>query len=270
MLPDGIVPLAHSDHRLLFWYTFVTLAFRCPSSPSDISDTSPWMCKPYFEVREQVDPYFRPYYDAYAAPYVDTYVTPYVETYVSPSIEKIYPYTNGLHSNVYVPFRKRAIATYNQYGSTQVTKVLEYCDREWEQKIKPHIDQYLGKAHNQYRLHLEPHIARVFLPAYPRLLQAQSLAISQYHGKVVPLYRRTIPYAQTTLDKGRHLVMTVGYPYGAWATNTVIGFVTRKIWPSIRVLYGQNVEPQLSKISVRLGSYWDAKRLEAAVVAIDK
>jgi hypothetical protein len=46
--------------------------------------------------------------------------------------------------------------------------------------------------------------------------------------------------------------------------------VLRTAWPKVRVLYGENVEPQLVRIGERLGRYRDGKAIRDAVDEVDR
>ena len=59
-------------------------------------------------------------------------------------------------------------------------------------------------------------------------------------------------------------------PYSKWAWTTGVVFVDRIIWPKLRILYGENVEPQLVRIGERLGRYRDGKKLMAVVDGVDR
>ncbi|KAG9634508.1 hypothetical protein KCU90_g23358, partial [Aureobasidium melanogenum] len=36
--------------RLSIWYTILTVVFRCPSSPKQLTKDSPNVCEPYFQL----------------------------------------------------------------------------------------------------------------------------------------------------------------------------------------------------------------------------
>ncbi len=57
---------------------------------------------------------------------------------------------------------------------------------------------------------------------------------------------------------------------GLWGGTSVVAFFDRTLWPSMRILYGENVEPQLVRISERLGRYRDGKKVKAAADAVDR
>lgn len=257
-----------TSNRVLFWYTLVTIFFRCPSNPSSLSDNSPWMCKPYFEIREKVSPHLTPYYDTYAAPYISTYVAPYVDTYVSPRIDQVRPYANLVQRKVYGPASRIVKNSYSNHAEHRIAHVKDYSDREWERSVKPHIDSLGQKIHAQYQLYLAPHVSRGAVSLRPYLLRAQASGVAVYHRGIVPTYDRLRPRLQGAYAQARAFAIHVAYPRVRWAVQNTTTFVTRRIWPTIRILYGQNIEPQLSKIRERLSSYRDSKKLEAVVDAI--
>lgn len=226
------------------------------------------MCKPYFEFREQLSPYVTPYYDSYAAPYVNKYVTPYMETYVNPQVDKVRPYASSVQTKVYNPASSVVKRTFANHVEPRITQVKDYTDNEWDRTVKPHIDQLAEKVKTQYQQYLKPHVSLTDITLRPYLLQAQTIAMKTYHGAIVPGYTRLQPRAQMAYAQLRAVMLHIIIPRVQWALQSSTTFVTRRIWPTIRILYGQNIEPQLSKISERLTSYRDSKRLEAIIGAI--
>ena len=69
--PSPLADYAGSLYRLLTWYTLLTILFRCPATSDLCDDVSPRVCRPYFRVKDSVDPHLHAYYDTYAAPYVE-------------------------------------------------------------------------------------------------------------------------------------------------------------------------------------------------------
>jgi hypothetical protein len=59
-------------------------------------------------------------------------------------------------------------------------------------------------------------------------------------------------------------------PYSQWAWTTTTVFLDRTVWPKLRILYGENVEPQLVRIGERLGRYRDGKKLKAVIDKVDR
>ena len=84
-----------------------------------------------------------------------------------------------------------------------------------------------------------------------------------------PVYRRTAPYAQKFFTQGRQFAVETALPQAQYAGSAAWTFWVRQIWPKLAVLYGENVEPQLMRITERLGRYRDEKQLEADVKSVE-
>ena len=108
--------LVLTQPRLLIWYTIVTAVFRCPSSATDLTQSSPALCKPYLHARAQVDPYLKPYYDTYAGPYVDA-ATPYIDAF---------------QARVYTPTSEIVSRSYTAYAAPTVHRALQYSEKQWD------------------------------------------------------------------------------------------------------------------------------------------
>ena len=67
---------------------------------------------------------------------------------------------------------------------------------------------------------------------------------------------------------GQSFVLDTGLPYTQWAWTSTAAFVNRTLWPRLTILYGENVEPQLVRISERLGRYRDGKKAKAVVESV--
>ena len=232
------------------------------------------MCKPYFESRDQ---YIMPYYQAYAAPYVESYirpsyeqhVSPIVDTYVVPSLQHVRPYAQQLQNRVLDPASYIIHNLYTKQLEPRIIQVKDFADSEWDKIVKPHIDELVNKIYVQYQIYLEPHVTKTVVAVHPRFLRVQSIAVDRYYRQILPTYRLLAPRVQMVYARTRVIVLTTIYPYIRWAGTNAAVFINRRIWPTVRVLYGQNVEPQLSKIKERLSSYRDSKKLEAIVNAVD-
>ena len=84
-----------------------------------------------------------------------------------------------------------------------------------------------------------------------------------------PVYRKTAPIAQRLYRDGYDFTVTTAIPQAQYAGNILGVFWQRQIWPTVRVLYGENVEPQLNRITERLGRYKDGKKLEAEIKSLE-
>jgi hypothetical protein len=64
--------------------------------------------------------------------------------------------------------------------------------------------------------------------------------------------------------------LNTAIPYTKWAWTTGSVFLDRTVWPKIRILYGENVEPQLVRIGERLGRYRNGQKLLSVIEEADR
>lgn len=236
------------------WYSLITVLFRCPSTVGDLDETSPRVCKSYFQLRSEVTPYLEPYYNTYAAPYV----------------ENARPYIDKLDKQVYKPVVKLGKQSYGTYGAPRVDQARAYGQDQWQKTLKPKIEVAREQARKQYDSSLAPHVSRLSTAAQPYYNVARHHILETYHSHVLPTYTSSLPYAQRAYSLGHGFVVDTGLPYTQWAWASTATFVNRTLWPQMRILYGENVEPQLVRISERLGRYRDGRKVKAAVEAVDR
>jgi len=170
-----------------------------------------------------------------------------------------------LHAKVYAPAAGIAEATYQKHAALFVSQTSQYGQGEWNRVVQPRVDELTARAWAQYQTHLEPSVLTIRESIYPQLQRASNNAVQKYHTIVVPSFKRLLPHVHKTYEQGYRWTIEVAYPYTLWAGETGLTFVTRRIWPALRVLYGRNVEPQVSKIRERLSSYRDRKSLESII-----
>lgn len=249
-------PTAHlaDGGRLVVWYTVVTAVFRCPESAEYLTDESPALCKPYFQARARLDPHLKPYYDTYAGPYV----------------EATRPYVESVYTRVYVPASAAGVQAYAKYGAPRLSQARLFAEQQWEKNGRQIVDGWYGTATTQYKKHLGPGVESLQAMAGPFGKRARNLALHQYKQVLFPTYQRSLPYGIRAYEQSRLFATDTALPYSKLALESSWRFVRRRIWPHLRVLYGRNVEPQLSKIKERLSSYRDGKRLEAVIEAMDE
>ena len=235
------------------WYTVITALFRCPSSEVELTDDSPKICKPYFTVRTRVDPYLRPYYHTYAVPYVDT-ASPYVQKF---------------DERVFTPSYEFSKKSYETYGAPQVEKAREYGQVQWVKVVKPQLDASQAQVKRQYDVSLAPRVEKVSAAIAPHYTASKEKLLDVYDTYLLPAYATARPYVEKTYVTCRKIAVDDALPYvqSGWASTVI--FIDRTLWPKLRILYGQNVEPQLVRIGERLGRYRDGKKLKAAVEEVD-
>ncbi|KFX99132.1 hypothetical protein O988_04027 [Pseudogymnoascus sp. VKM F-3808] len=234
---------------LLTWYSIITVLLQCPESVDLITDASPRICKPYFQVKSTLAPYATPYYNTYAAPYVDS----------------ARPYYNVLDKNVITP------ATFygKKYGAPRVAQVQAIGKEQWEKQIHPQVAKLNKLAQEQYEKTLAPHVQTAAAATGPYAKFAKENALQTYYASILPAYAAVEPYAQQAYGVGKTFTVNTGIPYAQWAWTSGVAFLDRTIWPKARILYGENVEPQLIRIGERLGRYRDGKKLQSIVDEVD-
>jgi hypothetical protein len=238
---------------VLTWYLIVTVLFRCPSSLGSVDDSSPRVCTPYLQGR------------SYAAPYLG----PCYETYVAPYVEKVKPYTDRLQKQVYVPAAKFTSDKYATYGAHRVEQAKKYSGAQWDKTVRPQIQTVQEKVKGQFDAYLGPHVKTASDAAAPYYDQATASLVEIYHLSVLPAYQASRPYMRKAHAQGHHVVVHYVFPHVRSAKDASLAFLMRTVWPQVRVLYGDNVEPQLVRISERLGRYRDQQKVEAVVDAVD-
>lgn len=235
--------------RLLTWYSIITVLFRCPASVDLLTDSTPKICKPYFQVRSAIAPHLEPYYDEYAAPYVDS----------------ARPYYDTLNENVITP----VTALGAKYGAPRVAQAQAYGQAQWDKNLQPQVLKFQELATEQYNQHLAPHIEKATVALAPYYDIARTNALQTYYEHLLPAYTTVQPYAIQSYDIASNFTVNTAIPYSQWAVTTTGNFLERTVYPKLRILYGENVEPQLVKISERLGRYRDGKKLQSIVDEID-
>ncbi|KAF2104635.1 hypothetical protein NA57DRAFT_30080, partial [Rhizodiscina lignyota] len=239
--------------RLVIWYCIITSLFFCPQSLSNLDQDSPAICKPYLQAR------------SYLAPYID----PYYETYVAPYAKQAEPYVNQFNTQIYTPAAAVSKKYYGLYAAPSIDKVYKYADDEWEKSVQPYLLDVQKQAQKLYEQQVAPYAKAATDNISPYYQQTSETLQGAYKEQLIPAYDAAKPYAGQAWDQGHHLVVHVVFPYVRWAEKESRLFLSRQVWPKLRVLYGENVEPQLVRISERLGRYKDGKKLEAAIESID-
>lgn len=238
--------------RLMVWSTIYTLLFRCPSSIDECTESSPYICKPYFQVKQVVAPHFVPYYDTYAAPYVEI-AKPYYET---------------VDRTIITPTRTYAV----KYGGPQLTRAQALALSQWEKNVQPQINKYQVMAKAQYDQSIAPHVEKAstaIAPYYEMALPyydiARTNALQTYHEILLPSCRFVQPYAAQGYSVVYVFTADTVIPSTQWAWNKTYAFLDSTVWPHLRDVYVMKVEPQLHRIGARLGRYKE-KNLKSSPV----
>ncbi|KAM0561986.1 hypothetical protein ACHAPJ_002427 [Fusarium lateritium] len=221
--------------RLATWAAILTVLFRCPSSLEECNETSPSICKPYFQVKNSVQPHVQPYYDQYAAPYV----------------ELARPYYDTVDSKVWQPTRAYAV----QYGAPWVEKGRTHALAQWEKNGQPQLVKYQTLARAQYDQSVGPYVNQAGEKLSPYYDIARTNGLQVYYEYLQPGYEFVRPYAVRGYDTASDFTTTTALPTAYWTYNKTYAFLDSNVWPHVRAVYVQNVEPQLVRIGERLGRY---------------
>ena len=227
--------LTDSPGRLFTWYSILSILFRCPATLEECDDAAPRICKPYFQLKHAVSPHVEPYYHTYAAPYVEL-ARPYYET---------------VDQRVLTP--SWAYAT--KYGSPRVAQAQALGKEQWEKNLQPELTKYQALAQAKYDQTLAPHVDQLSSTVAPYYEVARTNALQTYHDYLLPSYVFVQPYAQEGYAATSTFTTETAVPSAVWAWNKTLVFLDGTVWPQLRSLYTENVEPQLLKIGQRLGRY---------------
>ena len=220
---------------------------------NELDTSSPTICRPYLASRERIAPILQPYYDTYAAP----------------NIEKARPYIQQFNDKFYTPSVQYGKETYNKYGAPQIELARNYSEERWFKVVKPQIDAAQLQAQSQYTANVAPHVSKASIAAAPYYSAGKDGAFDVYNKHIIPRYEASRPYIENVYATGQRLTLDVGFPYVRAAWTSVAVFFDRVLWPKLRILYGENVEPQLVRIGERLGRYRDGRKIQSVVEEVD-
>lgn len=237
------------DSRLATWFAIFTILFRCPPTLDACDETSPFICKYYFQAKNIVSPHVQPYYDQYAAPYVDI----------------AQPYYDTLNTKVLVPTRSYAV----QYGAPWVNKARDYSIEKWEEIGQPRVQELRDLAQSRYDQSVAPYLAQAGDALGPYYNIAKSNSLELFHDFLLPSYVVVQPYAAQAYEIASDFTTSTALPTARWAWNKTNAFLDTAVWPQLRIVYLENVEPQLVRIGERLGRYKTKVRSKSSTVVHD-
>lgn len=175
------------------------------------------------------------------------------------------PYYQSFDKRVITP----ATALGMKYGAPRVARAQAYGQAQWEKALQPEVLKYQALAKAKYDQKLAPHWNKATAASGPYIDLAKNNALRTYREQIVPVYNTVQPYAIKGYGYANEYVVGTGIPCTKWAVSSTGVFLDRKVWPKLRILYGENVEPQLVRIGERLGRYRDGKKLQAVVDSVD-
>lgn len=130
-----------------------------------------------------------------------------------------------------------------------------YGQAQWEKNIQPQLSVYQKLAQDKYDQTVAPHVAKASTTVGPYYDIARTSALQTYHDVLFPSYQFVQPYAAQGYAVASQFTTETAVPSAYWAWNKTYSFLDATVWPQFRVLYIENVEPQLARIGQRLGRY---------------
>ncbi|TLS30274.1 hypothetical protein PpBr36_02188 [Pyricularia pennisetigena] len=236
--------------RLFAWYAILTVLFRCPPSLDRCTETTPTVCVGYFQLKQIVVPHVEPYYNTYAAPYLQT----------------VRPYYEAADRTVLTP----AWGYAQKYGTPAVEKAQVVGKAQWEKNVQPHLIRYQKLAQAKYDDTLSQHVNKARETLGPYYEIARTNALQTYHDVLLPTYQYAQPYVLQGYAAASTFTTRHAVPTAIWAWNKTYAFLDGTVWPQLRVLYTEAVEPQLVKIGRRLGRYNSTGATQKASETVSK
>lgn len=191
-------------------------------------------------MKQAISPHIEPYYDTYAAPYVDL----------------VRPYYDALDQKVLAPGWGYA----KKYGAPQVEQAQAFGRTQWETTVQPQLAKYQHLSKAKYEEKLAPHVDRVTTAIGPYYDIARTNALQTYHELLLPSYQYVQPYAHQAYRATSTFTTERAAPTVLWACNKTYVFLEGTVWPQLRAIWLENVEPQLVKIGQRLGRHNNGKK----------
>ena len=185
----------------------------------------------------------QPYYDQYAAPYV----------------ELAKPYYDIVDSKVWTPTRSYAV----QYGAPWVERGRAQAAAQWEKNGQSQLTKFQDLVTTQYDQSIGPYISQTGQAVGPYYDIARTNALQVFYEYLLPSYEIVQPYAIQGYKSASDFTTGTALPTAYWAWNKTYVFLDTTVWPQVRAVYLENVEPQLVRIGERLGRYKTREKAKA-------
>ena len=190
-------------------------------------------------------------------------MVPHYNKHVAPYIEPVLPYASSAHQQVILPSWEFGKNKYNLYGAPRVDQARQYGQSQWEKTLKPQVDAAHAKAQQRYETSVAPYLHKIPSITVPYYSAGRDNVYGFYSGRVLPAYDSASPYFGSAYAVSHTFLSDHAIPHVQTAWDSSMGFVYRILLPEFRILYGENVEPQIVKITERLANYRDGKKLQA-------
>lgn len=102
---------------------------------------------------------------------------------------------------------------------------------------------------------MAPYVTQASDTVSPYYDVARTNILQMYYEYYVPSYEFVHPYMVHGYNAASEFTTKIALPNAYWAWNKTYDFVNAWVWPHLRVVYVENVEPQLIRIGERLGRF---------------
>lgn len=239
--------------RLFVWYTIVTIVFRCPSEPSELTNGNPRLCRPYMAAKRYTLPHVEPYYDVYARPYVD----------------KGMPYVATAQARVLQPVSNLLVKNYRRFAAPQLAYAQGYLASQGDKYVRPYLENATHSVRAAYDNKLSHHVQHISELATPYYGTVKHNANHAYRSHILPAVAHTQPQLQRAWSLTKRFILETVYPFAKHAGTYAVIFVEGTVWPTIKHIYINNVRPQLVMISERVSTYQEGKKLQSVMEQVD-
>lgn len=239
--------------RLFIWYTILTVIFRCPPEPSELTKDHPRLCRPYLTAKRYTTPYVEPYYNVYARPYVN----------------KGMPYVNAVKVKVLQPVGSLLVKNYQRFVAPQLAHAQSHLASQGDKFVRPYIENVKDSLQAIYDEKLSQHVQYLSDVTTPYYGTARDNARHAYRSHIMPAVAYMRPQLQRVWSLSRRFFFEKIYPVTRHAGTYVVIFVEGTVWPTIKHIYTNNVRPQLVMISERVSTYQEGKKLQSVLEQVD-
>ena len=158
---------------------------------------------------------------------------------------------------------------YDVYGAPSVEKARHAGEEYWDQSIRPQVVTVQATAQKQYEATISPYVSQMSSVILPYYSAGQENVQAFYRGRLVPAYNNAQPYILSAYGTSNAFVSQNVLPHARGAWDSSVALVYRVVLPKLRIVYGENVEPQIVKITERLADYREGKKISAAMDEFD-
>ncbi|KOS22222.1 hypothetical protein ESCO_001537 [Escovopsis weberi] len=142
-----------------------------------------------------------------------------------------------------------------EYGGPLVDKAREKASEQWMRHAQPTVTRVREQFHQSYDQHVSPHLRTLSELSQPVLRVGRKTLQQLYFEVLLPQFEFTKPYALQGYDAASDFTTAKAFPALHWVWSKTTAFLDKAVWPQVRMVYVENIEPQLVRIGERLERY---------------